>query len=162
MEIKMTTAIYPGTFDPIHRGHIDIIERTAKMFDNLIVVIAKNSKKVNLFAEEERLKMLKEALTHLNNVDVIFTSGLLADIAKKKNAVAIIRGIRNSTDLDYEMPVAQMNRKISGVTSVFILPDEKYSFLSSSIIREIASFGQEVSEFVPENVALALKEKFLK
>ena len=156
----MSTAIYPGTFDPIHRGHIDIIERTAKMFDRLLVVIAKNSKKVNLFTEEERLKMVKKSVSHLDNVEVVFTSGLLADIAKKKEAVAIIRGIRNSTDLDYEMPIAQMNEKLSGVTSVFILPNEKYSFLSSTIIREIASYGEDCSEFVPENVARALKEKF--
>jgi pantetheine-phosphate adenylyltransferase len=157
----MTTAIYPGTFDPIHRGHIDIIERTSKMFDRLVVVIAKNSKKVNLFSEEERLEMLKKSLSHLDNVEVVFTSGLLADIAKKKEAVAIIRGIRNSTDLDYEMPIAQMNQKISGVTSVFILPDEKYSFLSSTIIREIASFGQDCSEFVPDGIERALKAKFI-
>lgn len=156
----MRTAVYPGTFDPIHNGHIDVIERAASMFDKVIVVIAKNSKKVALFDEETRLKMVRESLSHLQNVEVEFTSGLLVDMAKKKGAMALIRGLRTVTDFEYEMQIALMNRKMSDIATLFMVPHEKYSYLTSSIIREISRYGQDASEFVPKNVQEILTQKF--
>lgn len=156
----MRIAVYPGTFDPIHNGHIDVIERAAGMFDKVIVVIAKNSKKVALFDEEKRLDMVREALSHLKNVEVEFTSGLLVDLAKKKQAIAIIRGLRTVSDFEYEMQIGLMNRKMSDIPTVFMIPHEKYSYLTSSIVREISSYGQDISEFVPENVQKMLQAKF--
>lgn len=158
----MKLAVYPGTFDPITNGHIDVIERAAKLFDTIIVVIAVNSKKVNLFNVEERIEMAKVSLNHLENVSVEFTEGLLIEFARKAKATAIVRGVRTLTDFDYEMMIAMMNRKIeSDITTVFLMPHEKYTFLNSSIIREISKFGQNVEEFVPKIVAEKLKEKFL-
>ncbi len=158
----MKLAVYPGTFDPITNGHIDVIERAAKLFDSIIVVIAVNSKKVNLFNVEERIEMAKVSLNHLENVSVEFTEGLLIEFARKAEATAIVRGVRTLTDFDYEMMIAMMNRKIeSDITTVFLMPHEKYTFLNSSIIREISKFGQNVEEFVPKIVAEKLKEKFL-
>jgi len=158
----MKLAVYPGTFDPITNGHIDVIERAAKLFDSIIVVIAVNSKKVNLFNVEERIEMAKVSLNHLENVSVEFTEGLLIEFARKAKATAIVRGVRTLTDFDYEMMIAMMNRKIeSDITTVFLMPHEKYTFLNSSIIREISKFGQNVEEFVPKIVAEKLKEKFL-
>jgi pantetheine-phosphate adenylyltransferase len=154
-------AIYPGTFDPITFGHIDVIERAAKIFDKIIVVIAVNSKKVNLFSPDERLEMSKVSLSHLQNVEVEYTDGILIDYAVSKKATAIIRGIRTVTDYDYEMMIAMMNRKMQpDISTLFLMPHEKYSFLNSSVIREISKFGKDVSEFVPLIVQEKLKEKY--
>lgn len=157
----MKLAVYPGTFDPITNGHIDVIERAAKLFDSIIVVIAVNSKKVNLFTVEERIEMARASLAHLHNVTVENTDGLLIEYAKNAGATAIVRGVRTLTDFDYEMMIAMMNRKMeSEITTVFLMPHEKYTFLNSSIIREISRFGQNVEEFVPKIVAEKLREKF--
>jgi pantetheine-phosphate adenylyltransferase len=154
-------AIYPGTFDPITKGHVDVIERAAAMFDMIIVVIAVNSKKLTLFSEDQRAEMAVESLKHLNNINVEITSGLVSKYAKKKNAVAIIRGVRALTDFEFEFQIALMNRKLQPeVNTIFMMPHEKYTYLNSSIIRELSRFGQDVSEFVPENVAKKLKERF--
>ncbi len=154
-------AIYPGTFDPITNGHLDVIERAAKMFDEIIVVIAINSKKVSLFNEEERMEMARLALHHLPNVEVVFHSGLLIDYAREANAIAIIRGIRAVSDFEYEFQIALMNRKLEpDVYTLFMMPHEKYTYLNSSIIRELARYNQDVSEFVPSSVQVKLKEKF--
>ncbi len=154
-------ALYPGTFDPITNGHIDVIERASKMFDKIIVVIAINSKKTSLFNENERLKMAKEALKYLPNVEVVFHSGLIIEFARKVNAVAIIRGIRAVSDFEYEFQIALMNRKLEpDVYTLFMMPHEKYTYLNSSIVRELARYNQDVSEFVSPNVAKCLKKKF--
>lgn len=152
-------AIYAGTFDPIHNGHIDVIERASKMFDELIVVIAINFKKSHLFSEEERIDMTRDALSHLKNVEVMFFSGLIANLAKENNAVALIRGLRTVTDFEYELQIALMNRKLSDIPTIFMMPHEKYSYLTSSIIRELSRYDQEVSEFVTPKVSQMLKSK---
>jgi pantetheine-phosphate adenylyltransferase len=156
-------AIYPGTFDPITKGHVDVIERASQMFDKIHVVIAINSKKVNLFDEEERLKMAQRSLEHIENVEVMTYRGLTVDCAREKNAVAIIRGIRQVTDFEYEFQIALMNRKLEpDIHTVFLLPNEKYTYLNSSIVRELGRYGQDVKEFVPPFVAEKLKERFEK
>lgn len=155
----MKKAIYAGTFDPIHKGHIDVIERAAKMFDKVIVVLAINSKKIHLFTEDERLEMTRESLKHLSNVEVIFYSGLIAKLSIHEKAVALIRGLRTVTDFEYEMQIALMNRKISDVPTIFMMPNEKYSYLTSSIIRELSRYNENVSDFVTDFVNQKLIEK---
>lgn len=154
-------AIYPGTFDPITNGHVDVIERAAVMFNKVIVVIAINSKKTTLFSEQERFDMACEALKHIDNVNVEMFRGLIVDYASNLGAIALIRGIRAISDFEYEFQIALMNRKLRPkVHTVFLMPHEKYTYLNSSIIRELSRLGQDVSEFVPENVAKYLKDKF--
>jgi len=155
----MKKVIYAGTFDPIHKGHIDVIERAAKMFDKVIVVLAINSKKSQLFTEDERLEMTRESLKHLSNVEVIFYSGLIAKLSIDEKAVALIRGLRTVTDFEYEMQIALMNRKISDVPTIFMMPHERYSYLTSSIIRELSRYNENVSEFVSDFVNQKLIEK---
>ena len=153
--------IYPGTFDPITNGHIDVIERAGKMFDKVIVVVSINSKKTCLFTENERLAMAQESLAHLANVEVDMHQGLTVDYATKVGASAIIRGIRAISDFEYEFQIALMNRKLNpDVNTIFLLPHENYTYLNSSIIRELSRYKQNVSDFVPSAVALKLKEKF--
>lgn len=155
------TAIYPGTFDPITNGHVDVIERASEMFDEVIVVIAVNSKKTSLFSEQERLEMAKESLKHIPNVQTLFHSGLIVEIARKVDACSIIRGIRAISDFEYEFQIALMNRKLEpNVHTVFLMPHEKYTYLNSTIIRELSRYKENVSEFVPEFVAKKLEEKF--
>jgi pantetheine-phosphate adenylyltransferase len=153
-------AIYPGTFDPITNGHIDVIERSALMYDKVILVIAINSKKQSLFSHEERLEMANDALKHIKNVEITFHNGLIVDFAIKAKASCIIRGVRAVTDFEYEFQLALMNRKISDISTVFLMPHEKYTYLNSSIIRELAKYNQDVSDFVPSLVQKKLKEKF--
>ncbi len=154
-------AVYAGTFDPITNGHVDVIERACEMFDKVYVVIAVNSKKVTLFNEDERLDMIKSALVHIDNVEVLVHHGLTVEIAEKKNAIAMVRGIRAVSDFEYEFQIALMNRKISpNVYTVFLTPHENYTYLNSSIIREMASYGRDTSEFVPQLAAEYLKKKF--
>jgi pantetheine-phosphate adenylyltransferase len=154
-------AIYPGTFDPITNGHVDVIERASQLFTKVIVVISINSKKTTLFSEEERFLMAKESLKHISNVEVELYKGLTVDCAIEKNASAIIRGIRAISDFEFEFQIALMNRKLNpGVTTIFLMPHEKYTYLNSSIIRELAKYGQNVDEFVSEFVSKKLKEKF--
>lgn len=155
------TAIYAGTFDPITNGHVDVIERASEMFDKVFVVIAVNSKKVTLFTENERFEMIKEALSHLHNIEVIIHHSLTVEIAEEKGAIAMVRGIRAVSDFEYEFQIALMNRKLApNIYTVFLTPHEKYTYLNSSIIREMARYGRDTSEFVPKNVASQLKLKF--
>jgi pantetheine-phosphate adenylyltransferase len=154
-------AIYPGTFDPITNGHIDVIERALKIFDKVIVVIARNPKKQTLFAEEERIELIRESLKHLANIEVTATERLTVDFARSVNANAIIRGIRAVSDFEYEFQIALMNRKLCpDVTTIFLMPNEKFTYLNSSIIRELAQYGADISDFVPPCVEKKLKEKF--
>lgn len=154
-------AIYPGTFDPITNGHIDVIERASSIFDSVVVVIAKNPKKEALFTESERFEMVKDSVKYLPNVKVEITDTLIVDFAKKVGAIAIIRGIRAVSDFDYEFQIGLMNRKLCPeLTTIFLMPNEKYTYLNSSIIRELSRYGADVSDFVPPLVAKKLREKF--
>lgn len=152
--------LYPGSFDPITYGHIDIIERCAKEFDQVVVAVLRNSSKVGLFTTEERVHLLKEATIHLKNVEIDSFSGLLIDYAKEKDIRIIVKGLRAVSDFEYEMQMALANRKLNpDLETLFMVSNTKYSFLSSSIVREVASLGGDVSSFVPEIVDIALKNK---
>lgn len=154
-------AIYPGTFDPITFGHLDVIQRASELFDIVIVAVLENAAKKPLFTKEERVEMIREAVKSIPNVDVDVFDGLLVEYAKRKGAIAIIRGLRAVSDFEYEFQMALMNRKISnGITTVFLMPHEKYTYLNSSIVRELARLNANVSDFVPQFVAEKLKEKF--
>jgi pantetheine-phosphate adenylyltransferase len=155
-------AVYPGTFDPITNGHIDIIERAIKIFDKVIITVSKNVGKQPLFTASERLELVKKVTEKYPNVEVDFFDGLIADYAKQRGAIALIRGLRALSDFEYEFQMALMNRKMSEaeITTVFLMPHEKYTYLNSTIVREVASFGRDVSFFVPPYVAEQLKKKF--
>lgn len=154
-------ATYPGTFDPVTNGHIDIVKRTCELFDGVIVTVARNPVKQPLFSIEERLFLLKESLKDFENVHIESFDGLVVDHAHSVGAVAIIRGLRAVSDFEYEFQMALMNRKLaSDLTTVFLMPNEKYTYLNSSIVRNLAGFNSDVSEFVPKVVQDALKKKF--
>lgn len=155
------TAIYPGTFDPVTYGHIDVLERAAKMFDNIIISVVKNSSKNTLFTYDERVDMIKSVAREINNVKVTAFEGLLVDYAKSQNAGVIIRGLRAVSDFEYEFQMALTNRKIApDIETVFLMPGEKYSYISSTLVREIARYKGDVSAFVPKEVEEKLKLKF--
>ena len=157
-------AIYPGTFDPITNGHLDIIKRALKLFDKVIVAIGENPAKKPLFTKEERLNLVKEAIKEFldeDRVEVATFSGLLVEFAKKCGADVIVRGLRAVSDFEYEMQLALMNRKLSNsIDTIFLLPSLKWIFLSSSIIKEAAKLGGNIEDLVPPIVAKKLKEKF--
>ena len=154
-------AVCPGSFDPITNGHIDIIQRGAKVFDVLYVTVLNNSSKKPLFTVEERVRLIKETTSHIPNVKVDTFSGLLVDYAKKVNANAIIRGLRAVSDFEYEMQITSMNRVLDEqLETFFIMTNNQYSFLSSSIVKEVAKYNGNYSELVPPLVEQALKEKF--
>lgn len=154
-------AIYPGTFDPITNGHIDVIKRALKIFDKVVVVIARNPRKQTLFTEEERVELIRESLSNYKNIEISITDKLTVEFAQSISAIAIIRGIRAVSDFEYEFQIALMNRKLCPeVTTIFLMPNEKYTYLNSSIIRELAKYGADVSDFVPPYVSQKLKEKF--
>jgi pantetheine-phosphate adenylyltransferase len=156
----MRIAIYPGTFDPITYGHIDIIKRALKLFDKVIITVARNSAKNPLFTEEERLVMIREAVRNLKGVEVDSFDGLLVSYAHRKKATALVRGLRAISDFEYELQMALMNRKLNEhLVTVFLMPHEKYTYLNSSIVREIARHRGNVSGFVPPNVLRELKKK---
>ena len=163
---KFRKAIYPGTFDPITNGHLDVIGRAGELFDEVIVAVATNSSKTPLFSETERVGLCKEAITEAmplaKNISVDSFDGLLVDYAKEQHAIAIVRGLRVLSDFEYEFQMALMNRKLEDITTVFLMPNEKYTYLNSTIIREIAKYGSDISGFVPECVNKKLKEKFKK
>lgn len=158
----MKAVIYPGTFDPVTYGHIDIIKRASELFDRVIVTIAKNPKKERpLFTVEERVEMLKESLKEFENVIVDSFDGLTVEHARNVGAVGIIRGLRAVSDFEYEFQMALMNRKLEGeISTIFLMPHEKYTYLNSSIIRNLAGLKSDVSDFVPPVVNEALKRKF--
>ncbi len=154
-------AICPGSFDPITNGHIDIVKRSLRIFDEVIVAVAVNLKKTPLFDIDKRVQLIKESLKGLENVKVESFKGLLVDYVRQKRGVAIVRGLRAVSDFEYEMQMALMNRRLDHeVETVFMMPSEEYSFLSSTMIKEIASFGGSVKGLVPEPVEEALREVF--
>ncbi|MED1112859.1 pantetheine-phosphate adenylyltransferase [Bacillus paramycoides] len=154
-------AISSGSFDPITLGHLDIIKRGAKVFDEVYVVVLNNSSKKPFFSVEERLELIKEATKDIPNVRVDSHSGLLVEYAKMRNANAILRGLRAVSDFEYEMQITSMNRKLDeNIETFFIMTNNQYSFLSSSIVKEVARYGGSVVDLVPPVVERALKEKF--
>jgi pantetheine-phosphate adenylyltransferase len=157
----MRTAIYPGSFDPITNGHLDIIERAAKLFDRVIVAVAHNASKKPLFTLQERLRLVRRSLPDCPTVKADTMNGLLVDYADLRGAQAIIRGLRAVSDFEFEFQLALMNRKLNGkVETIFMMPRETYTFLSSRLVKEIASLGGNVQCFVPPPVQAALASKF--
>lgn len=156
----MTSVIYPGTFDPITNGHLDIIERSAVIFPHVLVAVANSPSKKPLFSLDERVELVRQSVAHLSNVEVFGFSDLLANVIKQHNISAIIRGVRTTTDFEYELQLAALNRLLTkGVDSLFFPPTEKWAFVSSTIVREIYLHGGDVAELVPVPVFNALKAR---
>jgi len=154
----MATALYPGTFDPVTLGHVDLIRRAAKLFDEVIVGVAGNRDKSPLFTLEERVALLEQAVSGMENVRVIGFNNLLIDCVREQNADTILRGLRAVSDFEYEFQLAAMNRHLDPeIETTFLTPAESYAFLSSTLIKEVASLGGDVSEFVPQQVMKALE-----
>tara|TARA_R110002073_G_scaffold325397_1_gene504378 strand:- start:451 stop:933 length:483 start_codon:yes stop_codon:yes gene_type:complete len=156
------TVIYPGTFDPITNGHVDLVERASRLFDNVIVAIASSDRKQPMFTLEERIRLAEASLSHLDNIEVCGFNRLLVDFAEEKGAQAVMRGLRAVSDFEYEFQLANMNRAISKMESIFLTPAERFSYISSSLVKEIASLGGDVSQFVPNAVVPELKLRFSK
>ncbi|MEB4675922.1 pantetheine-phosphate adenylyltransferase [Enterobacteriaceae bacterium G50] len=153
-------AIYPGTFDPITNGHIDIITRASKMFDQVILAIAASPSKKPMFDLDERVALAQQAIAHLNNVEVVGFSDLMANFARDRQANILIRGLRAVADFEYEMQLAHMNRHLMpDLESVFLMPSKEWSFISSSLVKEVARHQGDVTDFLPANVHQALMEK---
>ena len=157
----MRTVIYPGSFDPLTNGHLDIVQRAAKLFDKVIIAVANNERKKPLFSLRERLELVQKAIKDLQNVEADSFNNLLVEFAEKRGACAVIRGLRAVSDFEFELQLALMNRKLNGrIETIFMMPGAAYTFLSSRIVKEVARLGGDVSAFVPEHVQKALKEKF--
>ena len=153
--------IYPGTFDPITLGHIDLVERASRLFDHVIVAIAENRVKKTLFSLKERIDLAKQTLAHILNVEIVGFDCLLVEFAKQKNAPIILRGLRAVSDFEHELQLASMNRIIAPeLETIFLSPADRYAYISSSLVREIASLHGNISSFVPSSVMHALKNKF--
>ena len=158
----MKTIVYPGTFDPITNGHIDLVERASNLFDHVIVAIASSKRKEPLFDMHERIKLSREALKDFSNVEVLGFDYLLVNFVKDQNADAILRGLRAVSDFEYEFQLANMNRALSPkIESIFLTPSEKLSYISSSLVKEIGSLGGDINGFVPPCVRNALALKFI-
>ena len=156
----MRIAIYPGSFDPLTNGHLDVVQRAAKLFDRVIVAVAKNESKHALFSLNERVNMVEKAVAGLPNVEVDSFDGLLVEYVVERKAKAIVRGLRAVSDFEFEFQLALMNRKLEeNVETIFMMPKDTYTFLSSRIVKEIARLGGDVSQFVPPNVQVALQKK---
>ena len=157
----MKSIIYPGTFDPIHNGHIDIVKKVSKLFDQVIMVVAVNKEKNPLFSEQERKELIRESISDISNVSVSSFNGLVVEYAKEKNALAIVRGLRHVSDFEFEFQMAMMNYNLNPqVTSMFMMPDEKYIHLNSTIIKDVSRLGGDISDYVPDNVKSALYSKY--
>ncbi|MCU0373151.1 MAG: pantetheine-phosphate adenylyltransferase [Ignavibacteria bacterium] len=160
---KKITAIYPGTFDPVTNGHLDVIDRAAKLFDEVIVAVAVNINKAPLFTDEERMDMIKKCTGKYGNVKVEKFNRLLVHYAKEKKASVIVRGLRAVSDFEFEFQMSLTNRKLGPeVTTIYLMPNEKYTYLNSSLIRELSKFRGDISCFVPRYVEKKLKEKYTK
>lgn len=155
----MRHCLYPGTFDPITFGHLDVLERAARLFDKVTVSVAANPSKQPLFTQERRLELVRQATAHLPNVQAVPFDGLLVDFARQQNAIAVIRGIRALSDFEFEFNMALMNRHLEPkLETIFVMPRETYSYTSSNLVKQVAKLGGDVSHFVPPVVAKALQE----
>ena len=160
---SMKRAIYPGSFDPVTNGHLDVVERARKLFDEVIVAVAHNDEKQPLFSLAERLELLKQTVGTIDGVRIAQFDGLLVEFARTEKANAVIRGLRAVSDFEFEFQMALMNRKLeSTVETIFLMPKEEYTYLSSRLVKEIARLGGDVAKFVPAMVASALDKKFKK
>ena len=156
----MRTAIYPGSFDPLTNGHLDVIERAVKLFDRVVVAVAKNESKQPLFSLEERVELVRRCIKHIPNAEADSFDSLLVNYVNQRNAQAIVRGLRAVSDFEFEFQLALMNRKLNEkVETIFMMPKDTYTFLSSRIIKEIARLGGDITAFVPPHVRTALLEK---
>ena len=159
----MRLCIYPGTFDPITNGHIDVLERAARLFDHVTVAVAISTTKHSLFSTEHRVELIRANLGQLPNVDVVSFDGLLVEFAREQKAQAIIRGLRALSDFEFEFNMALMNRHLDPqVETIFVMPKEAYSYTSSTLVKQISKLGGDISHFVPANVAAALKQALVK
>ena len=157
----MTVVLYPGSFDPVHNGHVEIVETAARLFDKVIVAAMRNPQKGEpLFSLEDRQSLIEESFSHLDNVEVTLFSSLVVDLARNVGAHFIVKGLRAVSDFESELQMAQMNRSISGVDTLFIPTTSSHSFLASKLIRDISRFGGDVTSMVPPAVASRLKEKY--
>ena len=162
MENRSNIAIYPGSFDPVTNGHIDLINRSSKLFSKIIVAVSDISvNKKYLFNSKERMELINENINHLNNVEVTIFDNLLIDYAQKCKANIIIRGLRAISDFENEFQMSLMNKKLDhNIDTVFLMPDEKYTYISSSIVKEVASLGGDIKDYVPNSVLKALDKKY--
>jgi pantetheine-phosphate adenylyltransferase len=159
--MKRTIAIYPGTFDPITFGHIDVVERAAQLFPHVVILVARNTSKQPLFSGDERIAMVQEVFRGRKGIEVEGFDGLLVEYARRRKASVLIRGLRAVSDFEYEFQMALTNRKLSStLETIFLVPREQYTYLNSSIVREIARLGGNISDFVPANVRRRLKQRF--
>ena len=156
----MRTALCPGSFDPPTQGHVDVIQRALQIFDRVVLAVVRNPSKQPLFSAEERVAMLEELFTDDPEVEVESFDGLLVDFAREKDVEVIVKGLRALTDFDYELQMAQMNRQLSGIDTVFVATNPEYGYLSSSLVKEVARFGASVEALVPPLVAKALEQRF--
>lgn len=157
----MTTAVCPGSFDPITNGHLDIVTRASRHFDEVVVLVTGNPTKTSgLFTVDERVELIREATAHLNGVRADSWGGLLVDYTSAHHITALVKGLRSSLDYEYELPMAQMNRRLTGVDTYFLLTDEKYGYISSSLTKEVAKYGGDVTGLVPDTVREAMSKKY--
>jgi len=162
MAEKFVRAIFPGSFDPITNGHLDVIERSRKLFDELVIAVGRSPVKNQLFTPEERVEMIAELIGDMPGISAESFEGLTVEYAAKKKADVILRGLRSLTDVQYEFQLAMTNRAVAGIETVFIMTSEQYGFTSSTLIREIASLGGDLSNLVPKNVYDRLKQRMSK
>jgi pantetheine-phosphate adenylyltransferase len=155
------TAFYPGTFDPVTNGHLDLIKRTLRLFDRVIVAVGTGRDKAPMFTLDERLALVRDAVSGLDGVQVISFDGLLVDAVRERKAVAVIRGLREVSDFEYEFQMALMNRRLAAeIETVFLMPNERYTYLDSTIVKEVARLGGDLQGLVPENVLAELRRRF--
>ncbi|WP_257159948.1 pantetheine-phosphate adenylyltransferase [Corynebacterium cystitidis] len=158
----MTIAVCPGSFDPVTNGHLDIFTRAARNFEEVIVLVTGNpTKQTGLFSIEERVELIREVTADITNLRVDFWGGLLVDYTTKHGVGALVKGLRSSLDYDYELPMAQMNRRLSGVETFFLMTDEKYGYVSSSLCKEVVKYGGDITGLVPNAVLRAMNAKYL-
>jgi pantetheine-phosphate adenylyltransferase len=162
MSDKIVRAIFPGSFDPITNGHLDVIKRGTKLFDELIVAVGRSPLKDQLFTPQQRVEMIAELIKDLPGVSVEGFDGLTVEYARQKKASVILRGLRSLTDVNYEFELAMTNRSVTGIETVFVMTTEQYGFISSTLVRQVASLGGDISNLVPENVYRRLQERFKK
>ncbi|MDT5181777.1 MAG: pantetheine-phosphate adenylyltransferase [Mycobacterium sp.] len=155
----MSGAVCPGSFDPVTLGHVDVFERTAAQFDEVVVAVLVNPNKSGMFTADERIELIRESTRHLPNLRVERGSGLVVDFVTSRGLTAIVKGLRTGTDFEYELQMAQMNRHVAGVDTFFVATNPQYAFVSSSLAKEVASLGGDVSELLPEPVNVALQAK---